>query len=194
MTELLVVDLCGTLVRENTTHGFLRIAPLQGFAGLRRTFLLSNTGLAAGNWISGLQHRCRLVGCLHGVPREVLQTYALTYARATLTANSRRWIERRIRNAPDRTVLASASLDIVVAAFAELLDVRFWVGSELGYDTNGRCTGLITRDATGCKLQLLETRLGRPLRGFSLITDNPEDTDLMATAGLVDFIRPGNDD
>jgi len=57
MTELLVVDLCGTLIRENTTHGFLRTVPLQGLAGLRRTFLLSSTGLAAGNWISSLQRR-----------------------------------------------------------------------------------------------------------------------------------------
>ena len=193
MSETLVVDLCGTLVLENTTHGFLRHLPATSVRDWYRLMLLSRGGQAIGHFFPRFEHRRRLIECLAGFDREWLQQQARAYANFTLATKARARVVQQVLVAPDQAILASASIDIVVAAFAGLLGVSTWVATELDYDDAGKCTGRIKRDATGCKLRRLEAKTGCSLSGFKLITDNSEDTDLMGIAGQVDFIEPHHD-
>ena len=193
MSETLVVDLCGTLVRENTTHGFLKYLPATSVRDYYRLMLLSRGGQAIGHFFPRFEHRRRLIGCLAGFQREWLQQQARTYASVTLATKARARVVQQVLAAPKQTIVASASIDVVVAAFASLLGVSTWVATELDYGDAGRCTGRIENDATGCKLRRLEVKTGCALSGFLLITDNPEDTDLMSLAQHVDFIGPHHD-
>lgn len=193
MSETLVVDLCGTLVLENTTHGFLKYLPANLGGDWYRLMLLSRSGQAIGHFFPRVEHRRRLIGCLTGFKREWLEQQAGAYASVTLATKARTRVVRQVLAAPEQAILASASIDVVVAAFASLLGVSTWVATELDYDDAGRCTGRIKNEATGCKLRRLEAKTGRSFSGFQLITDNPEDTDLMSIAGHVDFIDPHHD-
>jgi phosphoserine phosphatase len=89
-------------------------------------------------------------------------------------------------------VLASASLDVVVEAFAEQLGACGWIASRLGWDEGGRCKGVLSEDATGRKLALLRERFGA-LGGFRVLTDNPEDRELVAAALSARWVRDDED-
>lgn len=183
---MLIVDLCGTLVRENTTHGFLRALD-RPQASWQRQALLSRPGLALGDLFPGLGHRARLVGCLRGMERAELQRQAGRYAQAALQRAGRHELIARVRASPS-VVLASASLDVVVEAFAAALGIPRWVATELDYDA-GVCLGTIRRDATGRKRELVEQLVGAPLSGHLVVTDNPEDEDLRRDAAAFEFLH-----
>jgi len=191
MSELLVVDLCGTLVYDNTTHSFLQQLP--DGAGLVRSMLLSRIGHALAARLPALNHRRRLAATLAGCPRQRLSAAATAYARHALATRARPEVLRQVKEAGRQVVLASASLDVVVSAFAAELQIPVCVSTELEYDTLGVCTGRILRDSTGCKLARLTEALGRSPGRFDLITDNPEDTDLMQAAVRVQFIEAASD-
>ena len=187
MTQLLVVDLCGTVVHENTTHGFLRFLEARENEWQRR-LLLCRPALALGHWIPAFHHRDRLIACLRGLPRMELERQARRYAQASLERNGRDELIARLRQVGQDVVLASASLDVIVSAFAESLGVTQWVATDLEYDADGICLGMIRRDATGRKRQLVEHLLNRTLADHVVITDNPEDVDLMPGARQIEFL------
>lgn len=187
MTSLLIVDLCGTIVRENTTHEFLRALD-RDEGRWRRSALLSRGGLAFGNLLPALDHRGRLVASLRGIERGELQRQASVYAHDALRRAARVNLLERIRANPD-VVLASASIDVVVAAFASALNIPRWVATQLQYDASGRCTGTIQLDATGRKRVLVERLLGQALCGHAVVTDNLEDEDLRPGAATFQLLN-----
>ena len=186
-SRLLVVDLCGTIVRVNTTHGFLCQAPLSLPRRMAIRFLLSRI-------VDFLASRCgavvsvrkkALVATIFGINRETLSAMADAYARQVLASRARREVVEHVeftKREGRRVVLASASLDFIVAAFGGLLGVETAVCTRLRYRTDGSCCGLIQTDATGSKLALLSEYLGQSSFDFDVITDNAEDTDLMQAA------------
>jgi phosphoserine phosphatase len=185
----LIVDLCGTIVRENTTHEFLRRVPLAGRAALERNFLLSRWGFLAARVFPSFAHRRRSIACLAGRSRVELNELADDYARDALARCGRADVLARVAARPQATWLASASIDVIVAAFARSLGVAGFIACELDYP-DGICSGRILADSESRKLEKLNTKLGQSLHGFDLITDNPEDQDLMRVARHVDFIEP----
>lgn len=86
-----------------------------------------------------------------------------------------------------RIILASASIDIVVEAFAEAVHADGFVATELEY-ANEYCAGRIVSDSTGRKLSKLQACFTDSSFVFDVITDNVEDTDLMQAAENVWFI------
>lgn len=193
--RLLVVDLCGTIVRENTTHAFLREAALGGWRGSAARALLSRAGFAAALMMPRGGHRALACACLAGVEREGLRAAAARYAERALARSARRSVLDEIdasRSAGVPVVLASASLDVIVEAFARRLGATDWIATELGWGRDGRCSGRIVRDATGRKLSLLVERRG-PLPPMRVLTDNPEDTDLVDAAIEARIVRAHDD-
>ena len=193
MTEkALVVDLCGTIVRENTTHGFLLYHEYPLIRRLWARFVLSRVISFAISRISPGAQRRLLIRSLYGLPLARLHEMAMNYAETSLRKNARETVLTKIREqkiCKGRVLLASASLDFIVEAFAAQLESDGFVATELCYDANGVCQGKINRDSTGCKLSRLhEANLGKPFQ-FDAISDNPEDVDLKNAANEFWFVE-----
>lgn len=193
MTEkILVVDLCGTIVRENTTHGLLVSPELPLLRRLWARFILSRVAAYLASRISPGAQRVLLINCLRGLSNVTLRNVATKYAKTALSRNARRTVLARIHHHKaqgGRVLLASASLDFIVEAFALELASDGFVATELCYDANGVCRGKISRDATGCKLSRLREVIGEESFQFDAITDNPEDLDLKNAANEFWFIE-----
>lgn len=140
--------------------------------------------------LAGGSQRGLLLRLLCGMSRESMQAIALGYARDALLNCSRREVVQEIidrRNAGAKVYLASASIDVVVEAFSQLLNVDAYIATELDYK-NGKCIGTIARDSTAVKFVRLQQDVTMGPE-FDVITDNPEDVDLMAAATNTWFIE-----
>lgn len=189
---MLIVDLCGTVVRENTTHRFLlyRSLPLTTRLGAR--LLLSRPCAIFSNRVFAFDRRLRMIALLSGLSRSQLAVWSKEYARQALQRSAREQVLHEIDSAKQNghpVVLASGSLDFIVESFALELGVDSWVATELEYEANGICTGKIKTDAVGRKLALLQRR-GIDVSSIQrVITDNREDTDLLSVARDYWFIE-----
>jgi phosphoserine phosphatase len=191
MNKLLVVDLCGTIVRKNTTHDFMANSALPLLRRMAARLILSRVAGFLYTRIRPELQRKNLIACLRGVKRSNLLQLGRDYANTTLTRYPRVEVVQRIRSAQKEgvpVVLASASLDFIVAGFAHVLEVSAAASTQLRYSESGYCLGVIGVDATGNKLSILREFMGPNDLEFDVITDNPEDTDLMSVASNSWFI------
>lgn len=192
MTYIVAVDLCGTLVRENTTHGFLRSVVRHSW---RRPFV--NAALSRmGTWASGRlgvdARVAMLIPSLYGIRRESLYQCAVDYARNCLRTQANDSVIEAIAAAQGKgakIVLATASLDPIASAFVRELNLDGVVSAQLAYDAQGKCLGRLAEDTTGRKLKYL-SELMAVMRWsqFDVYTDNLEDLDLMHAAHRVYFL------
>lgn len=192
--DVYVVDVCGTLVREDTTLGLLRhhFARDQDRPLRYMLFRVISAQLSPVRLVFALlekltgQHFLKhaVVGLLAGDHVEVLNHSAAEYAAQLLD-------QRRVASVwsllaeplkAQRVVLASASLEPVVAALAMAMDVRY-VASALGQQ-EGRLTGRYATDLTGLKEQALLEKYGsNVLSGrVCVISDNFSDRPLLERA------------
>jgi phosphoserine phosphatase len=157
-----VTDLCGTVVREDTTlglvrrhlrrrkHHFARLAVLASRHGPGR-FLWGAAERVTGRHL--LKHL--LVGLLRGESLAELELTADAYADELLNtlrvASVAEVLSRRPADEP--LVVASASLSPIVAAVARRLGAQH-VASTLEV-RDGRLTGRYAEDLTGLKLRAL---------------------------------------
>ncbi|MCE9664015.1 haloacid dehalogenase-like hydrolase [Halomonas sp. M5N1S17] len=194
--ELYVVDVCGTLVFDDTTLGLLRhhfardaARPLRAklFNAVSSRRRLLWWGFAVAEKLTG-QHLLKrfVVRLLAGERCEALDESAREYASKLLA-------ERRIGSvwhvleepfATGRVVLASASLDPVVAALASLTGARY-VASTLE-QRDGILSGRYETDLTGQKPQALAAKYGKSLLGgpLGVMTDNASDRALVEMASV----------
>lgn len=197
-----IFDVCGTLYRENTTRGFLehyhRSRGSSRYA--RREWLWTShasplfyLGAAAYRWLGRDVARQMLLRSLLGASRSELKQAARDYVASVLPARRIEFLHqklRRHREAGDRVVLVSNSIDVVIEQIALELGTE-WQASRLAFDGD-RCTGRLELDLTGCKsLQL--TRLDPDRQSALLVyTDNQSDADLVREADFATIILPAN--
>lgn len=192
--QLLVVDVCGTLVRDDTTLGLLR----HHFSRMRdrRTRVLALRALTARRsplrvLVAVLEkftgrHLLKrlLVGMLAGDREAEIDVSAREYAQALL--ENRRvtavWERLGLPHGAERIVLASASLEPVVKALAEALGTRYVASSLEAHD--GVLTGRYQADLTGKKEEAIARKYGPDVleMPFGAFSDNLTDRDLMAKA------------
>jgi len=197
--RIAVFDVCDTLFSVNTTVGFLRFYSRRtGDAGmsaaLDRWTSRSSPAFYLGALTYRLAHwdlaRTRLIATLRGHSRDRLVTSADEYAGAELSRRIVEPVHTRLqehRERGDRVILASSSLDIVIAAIARDLAVEF-VASELGF-ANGKCTGIIVNDLTGRKPAAISA-LVAPGASLHVYTDNRSDKALLQMANRCTIIVP----
>ncbi len=194
--DVYVVDVCGTLVHDDTTLGLLR----HHFARderrpFRYLFFRTITArrsplrltFAVLEKLTGrhlLKHAC--VRLLKGDEVQGLNRSAVEYAQWLL-------LHRRLvpvwslLNTPVQTrsvILASASLEPIVAALASIMGARY-VASGLAQRT-GLLTGYYERDLTGRKEQALFEKYGPAVLAGQVcaISDNSSDRKLLEKADL----------
>lgn len=191
-----IVDVCGTLVFEDTTLGLLRhhfsrdtTRPMRArfFNTLSTHRSLPWWAFAVAEKLTG-QHLLKrfAVRLLAGERREALDESAHDYA-IRLLADRRIGAVWQVLEGPfakGDVVLASASLDPVVAALASLTGARH-VASTLE-ERNGILSGRYETDLTGRKDQALVAKYGASLlKGpIGVITDNASDRTLVEMASV----------
>lgn len=180
----LLVDLCGTLIAENTTNGFI-----DRWLGLPAWRQRVRSVLGGKRIVS--------VVALRGLTRHLLEEEAAKYVRDRLANHSNSLVLDAIRSAQGRgsaVYLATASLDCIANAVRDQLRLDGVVTAKLGYDRRNRCTGFFALDTTGRKLRHLRQILSdEALRQATVYTDNREDLELLRTVAHPHFLGNRND-
>ena len=198
-SALVIFDVCDTLYDANTTFGFLAFyAERSGNTELKRrmshwTSLRTVRGFfgAVVLRLFGIDiGRARVIHALRGDTRDALTQSAHDYVGTTLPSKMNRTVHDRLRghrDSGDRVVLLSSSLDIVIRAIAEILDVEF--SASILEFANGYCTGRLQSDLTGRKAPVAAS-LRRGERILHVYTDNRTDNDLLEIADRRTVIFP----
>lgn len=191
----LVLDICGTLLEDNTTRSYLDGIALRGWRRSCRDLALSRWGALLDAKVSSGASRALGVFSLRGLAMASLAEWGRRYATAALARNVvpevLAWVQDfQSRGRP--VYLASATLDVVAEPLARELRCAGWVASRLA-SAHGCCLGRFVCDATGRKAELLRQRHPEvDLAACAVLTDNPEDTDLLQLAAVPIFLgSPG---
>jgi phosphoserine phosphatase len=191
METILIVDLCGTLICEDTTRGFLRWLPLRSWRRILRTIGFTRGLAILSRVIRRDISREVLIFVTHGLAKDFLYAYAESYVRDRLERVSNFTVREAISKAQcegTSVYIATASLDAVASAVVKQLRLDGMVSSHLGYDDHGICNGRFLIDVTGKKWACLSSAVPADgLRDATVYTDNPEDSDLIRNAKRVYF-------
>lgn len=186
-----VFDVCGTLVKEDTTLGFLRFYFSQRGGRAQELILWAiserrsplNLALRIIERFTRLHIAKRLaLTLLKGQRKTELEHVARDYVQHLLRTGVVKPIIdefelRRLDGA--RVILASASICVVISALADLLEVEY-VSSQLAFE-QGRCAGRLATDISGRKPEILNAFLGMgPETGYAYgYSDNFDDLELL---------------
>ena len=191
MGSILIIDLCGTLICEDTTRGFLRRLPLRNWRRVLRKVGLARSLAILSRVVRRDVARDVLVFVTRGFHHEYLHGQAAAYVRDRLARASNFTVREAISRAQvegTSVYLATASLDVVASAVVEQLRLDGMVCSRLGYDDRGICNWRFSVDVTGKKWDYLNAEIPADgLRAPTVYTDNPEDFDLIRNAQRVYF-------
>jgi len=189
-----IVDVCGTLVRDDTTlgllfHHFQSKRSLKGrywillllaapSSPLRLAFSVLER-VSGRHWLKHVA-----VGLLRGEHTSTLEQSAREYALYLLSHRrvAAVWVEIETPLKSHVVILASASLEPIVSALAEQLGVTY-VASSLEH-LNGRLTGRYAHDLSGAKELALVEKFGARLMAqpYCAVSDNYSDRELLIGA------------
>lgn len=189
-----VVDVCGTLVRDDTTLGLLRIHFSRNYKRPLRSHVLRflTAQVSPARWafmilerLSGrhlLKHL--LVRMLAGDRASDLDASGQVYAQELLDSRRVDPVWERIERAskPGELLLASASLEPVVKALAQRMGARY-VSSTLEV-SGDLLTGRYAEDLTGTKEAAILRKYGSDAlaQPFAAFSDNFSDRSLLSKA------------
>lgn len=194
MKIFMIIDLCGTLVKENTTHAFVGYINLPWMKRFIRYIAMGHlVGFFSAYFYNNLRKKM-LAYTLKGISREKLYELAKEYAQKTLIDKGNKFILSEISAHENATIcLASASIDPVVSAFAQLINADCFVSSQLAYDSAGICQGYYASDATGVKWRLITEHWKiDPDYIIKAYTDNLEDQDLAKNSNFIHWVKTAN--
>lgn len=178
-TRHLYVDLCFTIVKENTTYKFVKYVIQNEGMTLQKILCTLYMSKFFSVWQRIVRPReynrsKLLLKLITGIKKDVLEGHALRYAKDALSNNARENVINMIKNAQKRgehVTILSASIDPVVRAFAHILSTEYSC-SNLAYK-NRLATGDLKFDMTGQKSGCVTTALHT-----TMITDNFEDIEM----------------
>lgn len=181
-TRHLYVDLCFTIVKENTTYKFIKYVIQNEGMTIQQILYALYMSKFFSVWQSIVKptkySRSKLLlKLLTGIKRDVIEDHAHRYAKDALSYNSRKNVISKIKDAQKCEVhvtILSASIDPVVKAFANILSTDY-ICSTLDCK-NRLVTGTLKFDMTGQKSGYVTTA-----SHTTMITDNLEDIEMQNT-------------
>ncbi len=184
--KICVVDICGTIYRENTTYAFLEnyikykkknsiIVKLfnSKFVRIFNSLLFKIINIDFLRLFS--------VKIIRNEKREKLVDYSfylIDYFLTPITVTQN--LLRSLKKDDYGIILISASFDFIVEAVADKLDVQEWYATQLKYHNN-LITGDIEFDIYGQKHQIIDKHRNG-IEELIVITDNLSDKDLVCLA------------
>lgn len=192
--QVMVVDLCGTLILENTTHGYLRSIPFPRHIALCHRLLQGRLGMIANKVAGRDVSREMQIGALRGWPYKKLAEYAQSYVSNAVKQKVSASVQRELMKARQegaRIYLATCSLEPIAEAVASTFSLDGYVASKLEFDSAYHCTGRISTDVTGIKWRTLCEQFPEIQSAeVTVYTDNPEDVDLKGAAAFFHYLGP----
>lgn len=190
----IIVDLCGTLILENTTHGYLKSLPFPFHITLRNRLLQGRVGLIANQATGRDVSREMQIGALRGWPQKRLAEHAQSYVRRAVEEKVSVSIQRELVKARQEGAsiyLATCSLEPIAEAVVDTFSLDGYVASKLEFDSMKRCTGRLSMDVTGIKWRTLCDQFPEiESAEITVYTDNSEDADLMDAATSLHYFGP----
>jgi HAD superfamily phosphoserine phosphatase-like hydrolase len=183
-----VFDVCGTLYHTNTTYSFLEyyfrkkdrakywlIQLLLSLPGKAIVVALTKIGIKA-------DLRTFLIGILKHENAYEVERYANLFVSEEL--NSKRFLKtqsilKKAQEENRRIVLVSASLEPVIKAIADELEVEEYFASILEKSEEGIYSGKLSQDLKGNKIRLIEKYFDIQAAHFFVYTDNLDDIALI---------------
>lgn len=190
----LLVDICGTLISDNTTRGYVASLPLSPGRRVLRGVAMSRLAAALDSMFPESLVRASLVLTLRGLSLAWLERQAESYGDVVLRDLAVPAIvclvqEFRSRGLP--VYLASATLSLVAARISGALGCSGFVASRLAV-SSGRCAGWLEFDATGRKVEALRRAFPEiRLDEACVVTDNIEDRELLGLSRAGFYLSSG---
>jgi phosphoserine phosphatase len=188
--RVIVLDVCGTLVNDNTTVGligyhlskhdkYFRLATLKTFS--HRISPVLWLAILAEKIFNRHFVKYVIIYLLRGEKEEELQISANEYAEFLWKFKQVAPVQHLLLTLPEFNdiVLASASLSPIVSSLAKFLDTTKFVSSELS-SCNGILDGKYLKDLTGVKDRALVEKFGDEFffHPFCIVSDNISDKSL----------------
>lgn len=175
-----VFDVCGTLYASNTTFDF--IVEYHKFHRNRLRFFWTQVLLSLPfkilNRMKLVSIRQNIIYSLKGESRHELFTFSQFFVERHLEDKRNPETMQLLLNDPLNSILMSASIDPVIKAISNQLNVKAY-SSVLEYNNEGICTGKLDVDLKGIKSnQLAQSDLEL------VATDNMSDIDLIKNSKL----------
>ncbi|MGN0187859.1 MAG: HAD family hydrolase [Paludibacteraceae bacterium] len=199
MSNVVLIDICGTLFCSNTTFDFLDYYVEEHSYRCFRKIMHSKLWRYANSLIYRLLHvdlsRRVALSYLKGKSRTQLYSMAEVFYNDYLLKHKNEAVwqllqEFRAENA--EIVLVSATIDPVAQAVAHNLGVEHVVSSHLNYDSDQKCRGKLAVDVLRSKsAELRRLHIYPPYK--HLVTDNPGDMDLVAMSESTTIIVYGHE-
>ncbi len=190
--KVVIADLCGTLILENTTHGYLASLPFFPYYVARNRLLRSRLGQIANRLAGRDVAREQLIRSLRGWSNEELAEFAQSYVQAAITEKVSIPVRDALleaRRSGSKVYLATSSLQPIAEAVAHGFTLDGYIATTLEFDRFGCCTGRILNDVTANKWQTLSERFPEMQSAeITVYTDNPEDTDLKQVATVFHYL------
>lgn len=175
--KTVVFDLCGTLLSSNTTLDFIRYIDNSFF----RNYILDNIFFKypvslLGKFLSMDIYRYLFITRLKGHLKNELEEKAFNFIAEQFLHKSIPETMKMLHNevvSGSNIIICSASLDCVVKAVVEHLEIKCsCIFSELQY-TDDVCEGVLLRDVLGKKHNLIASQIDL------VVTDNLTDLELV---------------
>ncbi|HIF9366957.1 TPA: HAD family hydrolase [Photobacterium damselae] len=142
-----IFDLCGTIVKDNTTFSYVSYVTKQERNYIKyiksifyRTYLFKLCMIILRQF--SISHRELVINLLSGYSKKTLVRYADEYAEITLKNRVNKRVVDVLSTNISNSLIASASLDIIVHAFCAKLNVKKSISTSLLYN-NDICLGKI---------------------------------------------------
>lgn len=188
---LYVFDVCGTLYYANTTFSFLeyyfRDKDRFKFLLIRILLSLPVKVILVSLSKMGIKADLRsfLIGLLKHERANDVERYANIFVSEEL--NSKRFLKtqsilKKAQEENSRVVLVSASLEPVIKAIADNLQVKEYFSSTLETSEEGVYSGKLLQDLKGQKLSLIKSYFNFQTTEFFVYTDNLDDIALVELA------------
>ena len=177
MRDVLFLDLCGTLVKENTTFDFFEkfVLPKKSlffrFLWRSRLFFLITLALRCTPFYFDFT-KILCVYALKGYTRRELNNMAVSYVKELSFSPFLLSIINQYIAAGYMPVIISASLDFIVSMVCEELGVPRFYSTELLYSIDGVCEGKMHVNLQGKKSVFIKKV---EFRNSIFITDNFDD-------------------
>lgn len=195
--KILVIDICGTLYKSNTTFDFIAFIFRNKFRNKLICFLRKKRIISKLNYaiflLFGLDIlRIELIKVLKGYTKNDLNSMVRMFYDGYLSDHKNIDCFKVIDHYRDkgyRLILVSATLDIIAKEISRREKISDYVASELLFH-NDICTGKLRQDLLGKKIEkTLELTNGS---SFDVITDNYSDGDIISAANHVYLVQYSN--
>ena len=165
--ERVIVDICGTLYKSNTTFDFLdRISyenkKYKFWRKVSRCFFLRKLNSLLFVLLQKDFKRIYFLTYLKGYSKDLLLLYAQDFFCNYLKQRENKEVIDYLLSTPNWSlVLASATIDPIASIIAKSLNISNYISSDMEYDNYGVCTGKLKKDLLGKKKDaLLEKGFG----------------------------------